>query len=321
MKIGILGAGAIGSNVGGHLKKGGAEVWFIDPNKAWMDSCKEKGLTWIDMTTGESAEPIFLDGCVTEPAECGVCDVVIVLTKTVYTVSAMQGAAPLIGENTVLLSFQNGYGNVDVLSKYVPRERIGYGVAKCAGTVLGDGKAIAFTVPKDNLVFTSCSGIKLEPFARLEEYLNLGDMPSRYTDDIGYDFWMKLGVNCVLNMPCGLLRINMYDFINSPQCRPIIEGIVNECVAVAHAEGCKTVTYKTLMKQIYAGNDPNNPPFKKHYPSGAQDILAKRIPEVDYLNGGVAKLGKKYGIPTPYNSTIAELVNAMVELYPNQHSE
>ena len=46
MKIAILGAGATGCNVGGHLKLAGEQVYLLDPYKAHMDAITEKGLVW-----------------------------------------------------------------------------------------------------------------------------------------------------------------------------------------------------------------------------------------------------------------------------------
>ena len=46
MKIGILGAGAMGSLVGAHLMKGGAEVYFVDPYVKHMQAVEREGSIW-----------------------------------------------------------------------------------------------------------------------------------------------------------------------------------------------------------------------------------------------------------------------------------
>lgn len=52
-----------------------------------------------------------------------------------------------------------------------------------------------------------------------------------------------------------------------------------------------------------------------HVPSTAQDVRNKRKTEIDFLNGTIVRLGKKYGIPTPYNSMITNLVHIIENNY------
>ncbi|HJJ94632.1 MAG TPA: 2-dehydropantoate 2-reductase, partial [Methanocorpusculum sp.] len=51
------------------------------------------------------------------------------------------------------------------------------------------------------------------------------------------------------------------------------------------------------------------PPTAAPYSSMYQDIMAKRLTEVDYINGAIVELGKKHGIPTPVNETIVNLTH------------
>lgn len=59
MKIAILGAGATGCNVGGHLKLAGEQVCLLDPYKAHMDAITEKGLVWHE---GDNSKTYFTIG-------------------------------------------------------------------------------------------------------------------------------------------------------------------------------------------------------------------------------------------------------------------
>ena len=48
-----------------------------------------------------------------------------------------------------------------------------------------------------------------------------------------------------------------------------------------------------------------------HKPSMLQDVEAQRVTEIDAINGGVATIGEKIGIPCPINRAIAELVKGL----------
>jgi 2-dehydropantoate 2-reductase len=45
--------------------------------------------------------------------------------------------------------------------------------------------------------------------------------------------------------------------------------------------------------------------------STAQDLAKGKMTEIDFLNGYIVELGKRYGIPTPYNQSVYALVKMM----------
>ena len=109
MKIGILGCGATGSVFASYLKMGGADdIWLIDLYKEHMDAIRDNGLTMKDHN-GEHHLTGFHTAYTAD--EVGPCDILIVLTKSTHTISAMKGALPCITENTAVVSLQNGLGN------------------------------------------------------------------------------------------------------------------------------------------------------------------------------------------------------------------
>lgn len=77
-------------------------------------------------------------------------DIVIFMTKANQLESAIQGAKPCIGPNTVLVSLINGLGNDDKLLKYYPASRcmVGSGVI---GTAL-DGPGGCISTPSEGVI-------------------------------------------------------------------------------------------------------------------------------------------------------------------------
>lgn len=312
MKVAILGAGATGCNIGGHLKLGGAEVWLVDIYKAHMEAIARDGLVWTE-PDGTVHPPIFFDGAVTDSTRVGSCDVVIILTKCQNTRETVKENPALFGENTTAITFQNGLGSTDILREFFPDERIGYGIMNCGGTVTAPGKTVMLRVPKDNVVFRRMAGGKNNVFAQLEETFLMGGFPCLYTEDADLHVWTKLGVNSMFNMLCGITRICLYDFITHTQGSALLDEIVAETVAVAHA-----ADFMIDPADIYKMRDMALASKSEHYPSGAQDIRNKRSTEVEFLNGAISRKGKELGVPTPVNDTIARLARILETTYERQ---
>ena len=124
MKIAMIGSGAAGSVFACYLKKGGAELTLVDRYKAHMDKCQAHGMTFVT-PEGEELLTGFKTAATAE--NIGVQDVVILMVKATQTDSIMPTLNNCIGEDTVVVSLQNGLGNDDVLAKYVGKDRILYG--------------------------------------------------------------------------------------------------------------------------------------------------------------------------------------------------
>jgi 2-dehydropantoate 2-reductase len=108
VKICFVGAGALGSTIGGTLAKGGADVWLIDPLQAHVDAINSHGLRILEAGIETSVKV----SASTSAADLGtVADLVIVLVKSYYTRDAIRAAASFIGPHTFVMSMQNALVN------------------------------------------------------------------------------------------------------------------------------------------------------------------------------------------------------------------
>src|SRR5215207_7550188 len=137
MKIAILGgAGAMGGIIGGRLAAAGNDVTLVDVAQTAVDNINREGLR-IDTKSGET--DMIQVGATTDPLSVGPVDLVIVFVKCYHTETAVRSAAPMIGDDTVVLSLQNGWGNAPRIANLVGEDRILVGVTYHSGTVLGPG--------------------------------------------------------------------------------------------------------------------------------------------------------------------------------------
>ena len=94
MKIGVLGAGAMGSLYGGLLAEGDNEVWLIDIWQEHVDRINEEGLK----IKGESGTRVITNiKATTNPQEIGIVDLILVFVKSTITDTALEGVKAIIG--------------------------------------------------------------------------------------------------------------------------------------------------------------------------------------------------------------------------------
>ena len=135
MNIVILGAGAMGSLFGGLLAEGGQAVTLLDINDAHINAIRAHGLR-LETDTGDRHISALV-ACRPEQATAQP-DLLVVFTKTLHTASALEGITGLIGSKTLVLTLQNGLGNVETVSRFVPIERILIGMTTWPADVATD---------------------------------------------------------------------------------------------------------------------------------------------------------------------------------------
>ena len=123
MKIAILGAGALGCYYGARLVEAGHEVSFI--GRSVYEPVKANGLQ-VESVHGDIHLP-QVNVC-RRAEECGQVDLVIVCWKTTCNDQLGAYLPALVGEHTEVLTLQNGMGNAEAISAYVPAERVYIGL-------------------------------------------------------------------------------------------------------------------------------------------------------------------------------------------------
>ena len=317
MKIAIFGAGAMGAMVGAYLKKGGGEVYFVDPYEAHMKAISDNGL-YMEIE-GYAPETVRVDGTTGNAADVGICDVVILLVKGINTTASIESNRALIGEDTIVITLQNGIGNVDLLKELMPEENIGYGILKSSATLYAPGKIFG----RDRFA-ESPAGAFFYPlqkttknFAVYQELIRLfasGGFIAQLAENIDAIIWDKLYNNAVFNCPCAILQIAPQDFISHEMGTELYKKIGREVCEVATAKG---IPMDADDYWVHHGlpSIPTGQVTVRHYTSAIHDVSRKNKTEVDFLNGAVYREGQKLGIATPYNETIWRMTKVLEDTY------
>ena len=302
MKIGIIGAGAMGSLYGGLLSKQN-DVYLIDIWKEHIDCINRDGLKILE----DKVENIVYPKATTDSKLVPHLDLVIVFVKSIHTLKAIQSNQDIILDDTVVLSLQNGYGNTEDIETLVKRENIIVGTTSHGATLLGPGKIKHAGVGMTYIgALDEKSRYKAEKIKGIMQ--NCG-IDAEVSENILELIWSKLIINIAINPLTAILKIENGKLLESSYSLDLMQDLVYESVSIAKEIGLNLEKDETLEK---VKNVANNTYSNKS--SMLQDILNKRETEIDKINGAVVKVGEKVGISTPINSTIVKLVKSMNDL-------
>ncbi len=301
MKIAVIGAGAMGSIFGGHLKEAGEDVTFIDIYKEHMEKVSEDGL-YIEMPDG-TGKVIKGIKTATSPEGLPKMDLIIIFVKSTITKEAAKEALPLVKDNTLFLTLQNGLGNGEAIAEVVGEEKVLLGVTTCGGTFLGPGK-VRFAGKGDTFI----GGLKIgeERVLPIVDIFNQAGLPAYYREDVIGLVWDKLFVNVAINPVTAITGLKNGELLDYDETKAIMRGLVEEAVEVAEKRGVKRDVEEVYNHALEVAEKT-----AKNMSSMLQDITKGRKTEIDTINGKIVEYGREVGVPTPYNEMVTYLIKVL----------
>lgn len=301
----IGGTGAMGSIFGGRLKQAGYDVTLFDVSEGAVQRIRREGLQLTDKTGATDTIEI---PATTHPAEVGPADVALVFVKCFHTESAIRMAAPFLGENTTVLSLQNGWGNAQTISELLGKERLMIGVNYVSGTVLEPGHVRQVGNP---VAWIGRWGQPADLRAwQIAEALTKAGFQTTASDNVLLDVWKKLALNVVTLPTSALPGFTADRLIAHEPMMDVMRALLRETVTVAEAEG---IGLDFDERWDYIVNLLRNAVGARG--SMLQDVQAKRRTEIDVINGAIAAAGRRHAIPTPVNDTMVGLMKALEAEY------
>ena len=202
-----------------------------------------------------------------------------------------------VGKETVVLCLQNGCDNDQRLRGVLAQPEVAAAVVflgsemRAPGVVKHHGSGELVIDP-------------IRTIPGLAQIFEAAAIPTRVSDNVRGELWRKLIINCAYNAISALARKPYGQIVPSPGVREVMRDIIDECLAVATAEGINVPGDVDAAVWRIVETIP------QQYSSTAQDILRGKPTEIDYLNGHIVRRGKALGIRTPAN----QLLWAMVKL-------
>jgi 2-dehydropantoate 2-reductase len=139
-------------------------------------------------------------------------------------------------------------------------------------------------------------------------------MPTTAVTDARPGQWRKVIFNAATNPMGALTGLTHGRLCERPDLRAVVSGLVDEGKAVAAAQGIELDADPEELIDHAARPDV----AYGHKASMLQDVEARRMTEVDYLNGGIARFGRELGVPTPLHDTITALVKGVEASWEQQ---
>lgn len=300
MRICIVGCGAVGSLFAANLATlDDVEVWAFDLYQAHVDAIERDGLRLSGAGEVHARLRATSDASALPPCELG-----IVATKAMHAEQAIAATAHAFAEGAVA-SVMNGVGNEETLARHVGR--VIRGTTFPAGKLLEPGH-VQWDV-KGDTTFSP-----FEPAPATAEQVRLladactrGGMPAHAVADARPAQWRKVIFNASTNPIGALTGLTHGRVCERPDLRALVSGLVAEGTAVAAAQG---ITLDADPEELIDHAAKPEVAYG-HKASMLQDVEARRQTEIDYLNGGIARFGRDFGVPTPLNDTITALVKGV----------
>jgi 2-dehydropantoate 2-reductase len=300
MRICIVGCGAVGSLFAANLATlDDVEVWAFDLYQAHVEVIEREGLRLSG--AGEVHARLR---ATSDPATLPPCDFGIVATKAMHADAALQATAHAFAGGAVA-SVMNGVGNEETLARHV--SRVIRGTTFPAGKLLEPGH-----VQWDVKGETTFSPFEPAPasvaeVAALADACTRGGMPAAAVADARPAQWRKVIFNASTNPIGALTGLTHGRVCERPDLRALVTGLVDEGKAVAAAQGITLDADPEALIDHAARPDV----AYGHKASMLQDVEARRLTEIDFLNGGIARFGRELGVPTPLHDTITTLVKGV----------
>jgi 2-dehydropantoate 2-reductase len=299
MKIAVIGAGAMGSLFGGRLSLSGHEVAMVDVSPTVIDAISDRGLAIEDDNGQHLARP---EACRAEDLE-GPVDLIMLFTKTMHSRAAMESARGAIGPETEVLSLQNGLGNIELIARLVPVERILAGVTRVSSDLVAPGR-----VRSHGGGYTKIARVAGGTGPMLEavlEALAASGFEAERSGDIQAAIWEKAAFNAAINATSAVCRTSCGP-VGTAEGRALCLNIAREAVTVARAwgvEASESAVVENLLAAFSVHHD--------HVTSMAQDVLAKRATEIEAINGQILQKARAKGLQAPYNEALYCLIRVI----------
>ena len=301
MKIGIVGAGAMGSVYGGLFAAAGHEVWLVDVWREHVEAIRANGLS----ISGASGERTVKPAATTSPAEAGACELVILATKMHDLDTAARSIGPMVGNDSAVLAIQNGLGNQEILERILGGRNFLVGIAGGFGASNPKPGSVHHNGWDRVHIAEAAGGSSARLLRIVDIWRDAGFNAEAYADP-GPMIWGKYICNLAFSPVCTALSLRIGQVLDNPEARALAEGCASEAFQVASAKGIK-LDFTDPVQRIheFGGVIPNA------MPSMLLDMLAGRPTEIDALNGALVREAERLRLAAPTNAFMTCVVRAL----------
>ena len=306
MRVLVFGAGAIGSAFGGFLSPH-HEVTLLG-RRTHLEAIHKNGLRVSGIWGNHRFRNLKLvhrfDALLKEKEKF---DLILVTVKSYDTESAAKSIRKILGPKTLVLSLQNGIGNIETLQAHLPKKQILAGRIIFGVETTYQG-SIKITVIAEPAAIGEPLGGKITPrVKKLVKLIHQAGIPAVPTSNVQGRLWLKVIYNASLNPLASLLHCHYGKLTESVATRMLMNQVIEEVYSVMHKTKIQLPVpdARAYQKLFYSKLVPRT---FNHHPSMLQDLQHGKQTEIDSITGAVVRLGKKGRVPTPINQKLLALI-------------
>lgn len=300
MRVLIIGAGAMGS-LFASLLAAHADIRIITSNPDHRQAISNNGIVIHGLDGQQRQVKVRLAG--ESAQEQWAADLVLICTKARDTETAAQIASRYLAVNGLVLTLQNGLGNVEAIAAQVGGQRTMAGTTAQAATLLGPGQVRHAGCGKTSVGMAR----ELEAdITRVAALFNQAGIPCEHEVDIDRLIWSKLIVNVGINALAAIVRVPNGVLAFVPECSRLMEEAVREAVAVARALAIDFAADEQVQRVRQVCRETSG-----NHASMLQDIVRGKRTEIDVINGAIVARGASVGVPAPVNAMLTQVIKAL----------
>ena len=295
MRIGIIGAGAMGTLFGFHLAAD-SDVTILDDNEAVAQAVDRGGLRVND-------EPPRSVKVARRARDLYDSQMLFLFVKAVDTLRALRSFAGELDPAAPVVSLQNGIGNEDAI-----KTALGGAVPVILGITTESAHTIELGHVRSSEEGNTIIGAMTasQTTARtVTELLTRSGLRASVVYDIRPHLWGKLVANASVNALSALLDCEAGEIPRDPNAARLAEALAEETAGVAAALKINLPfvnPWQYVTEVVALGADAKS--------SMAYDLESGHPSEIDHINGAVVAFGRRTGTPTPYNDAMVRLIKA-----------
>lgn len=300
MKIAVIGCGAMGSIYAAKLAAAGEQVLAVDRHRPSVERINRDGLR----VTGPGCDQVVplraSTGAVDETM-----DLVVLAVKAADVEAAARQALPMLGPDTAVLTIQNGLGSAETVAGVVGAQRVAVGIASGFG---------ASRVAPGHVHHNAMRAMRFGPYsslphARVESIARTwahAGFDAAAVTDIAAMQWEKLICNVAYSAPCALTGMTVGQVMDDAEMGPVSRAAATEAWSVARASGVAIAVADAVEHvRTFGAQMPDAKP------SALLDHEARRVSEIDVINGAVPRQGARVGVDAPVNATLTAVVKSI----------
>lgn len=312
----VVGAGSVGGITAAFLKKAGYNVEIVCKYDDYKDIIVNEGLS-VKTLSGKFREKMRAWTSVKDVDEKK--DIILFAVKATDLEETAEDLKPLLKEDSLVVSMQNGICEPE-LERILGRDHI-------AGCIVGWGATMD---KQGQLVMTSGGDFVIgypdrdedERLAWIAEMLSV-IVPVRTSANMMGQLYSKLIINACITSVGAITGLLLGEMMRRRKARKLFIRIIREALELAYILKIRVEDYGGKLNYYDFIDDKRKlPELRRHIilrlmgwkyrrlkSSSLQSLQQGKLTEIDYINGYIASNGREYGVPTPVNAAIVNMIH------------